>query len=421
MRKFLAGLAALGLLIAACGGPAPSATPGSTLAAQASAPSSSRSPTNSLAVSSPAPSLNSTAWLRAANVDQPVGFLTTGAVDCGCQKHPAIDTLTTGVTNGPAGLVAVGWILQGWIGASWRSIDGSSWQLTQGFPAKSLLSAVAANSGRYVAIGLDGNGATVWTSTTGATWQRVNSSAFAGIPLRLNSITPWRGGFVAGGYRGNEFFSADAELWVSPDGLSWRRATDSPAFRDARVSGVAASTSGLVAVGQSGPADHPGPAIVWTSHDGVAWTRVLDGPVFANGRMRAVAAVPAIGFVAVGDDLAGDTGIIWTSREGRTWTRVPADPGFGRPGIQVRMYTVTAGPNGAVVGGTFDAGIQYGQAVIWTSSDGLAWTRVPNEPAFQDAEVAASTEWNGRVVAVGDRGAPDAYQATMWLSPTGGH
>jgi hypothetical protein len=344
--------------------------------------------------------------------------ITRGCAPC----HPAVDSLMTGVTSGPAGLVTVGWILQDFSGASWRSTDGSTWAFTSGFPPETILSAVAANASRYVAVGRDGNGITAWISTDGSSWQKEASPAFAGAPLRLTSITPWRGGFVAGGYAGNEFFSANARLWLSPDGLTWRQANLSATFANARVWGVAAGGPGLVAVGQSGPTDTPGPAIVWTSVDGLTWTRVPDGAVFADGRMRAIAAVPSIGFVAVGEDLAGDTGIIWISKDGRSWTRAPTDPSFGRPGIQVRIYTVSAGPNGVIAAGTFDDGVQYGEAAIWTSPDGRAWSRVPDDPEFLDTEVTAAAHWNEQVVAVGDRGAPDAYQATVWLSPTGvGH
>lgn len=409
----LALIPALTLALSACAGPGPTATPGSTGSPVVAAASA----------GSAAASVDPTAWIRAANIEQPIGFMTaqTGVVVTrGCAPcHPAVDTLMTGVTAGPAGLVTVGWVLQDFSGASWRSSDGSAWAFTGGFPAETLLSAVAANEQRYVAVGLDGKGATAWTSTDGATWQKTASPAFGGTPLRTTSITPWHGGFVAGGYKGTEFFSADATAWVSPDGLTWRRANDSADLRGARIWGVAADASGLVAVGQTGPADALGPAAVWTSADGLAWTRVPDGPVFHDGRMRAVAAIPSIGFVAVGEDLAGDTGVIWLSRDGRTWTRAPADPSFGRAGIQVRVYAVTAGPNGVIAAGTIDAGVQYGEAAIWTSSDGRSWKRVVDGPEFLDTEVTAATVWNDRVVAVGDRGAPDAYQATAWLSPRG--
>lgn len=411
------------LLLSACGSTTPSASttasaPGVTPAANASA---SDRPVAS--PSAPAASIDPSAWVRAPNIAQPDGFMTaqTGVVITrGCAPcHPAIDTLMTGVTAGPAGLVAVGWILQDFSGASWRSTDGSSWAFTGGFPAQTLLAAVAVNGQRYEAVGREGNGATAWTSTDATSWHQESGPAFADSPLRLTSITPWKGGFVAGGYKGNEFFSANAALWISPDGLSWKQATDSPAFHDARVWGVAAGPTGLVAVGQTGATDTPGPAIVWTSSDGLTWSRVPNGPVFEGGRMRAVTSVPSIGFVAVGEDLGGDTGIVWVSKDGRTWQRAPADPIFGRVGIQVRMYAVSAGPNGVIAAGTLDAGVQYGEAAIWTSPDGLAWTRVPDGPEFLDNEVNAAAPWQDRVVVVGDRGAPDAYQATAWLSPAG--
>jgi len=415
-----AALAALALVVAACGGPAPTVDTPAVPAASVAAPTNS-APAATPGASSTPPSVSG--WVRAASIEQPTGFMTaqTGVVITrGCAPcHPAIDSLMTGVADGPAGLVTVGWILQDFSAAFWHSSDASTWTFSGGFPTETLLAAVAADDQRYVAVGRSGDAIMAWTSTDAATWTQVHSPAFAGPPLRFTSVAAWKGGFVAGGYAGTEFFSANAALWTSPDGLSWTRAADTPSFHDARVWGVAPGGPGLVAVGQTGPADAPGPVIVWTSPDGRSWTPVADSPIFQGGRIRAIASVPSIGLVAVGEDLAGDTGIVWVSPDGRTWKRAPADPTFGRPGIQVRIYTVTAGPNGVVAAGTLDAGVQYGEAVVWTSPDGYAWTRAPDGPEFLDTEMTGSTRWDDRVVAIGDRGAPDAYQATAWLSPSG--
>lgn len=417
-------LIVVALVLAGCGSTTPSGSPTATAPSATPTAASSAAGSPGSSPSLPAASIDPTAWVRAPNIEEPDGFMTaqTGVVITrGCAPcHPAIDTLMTGVAAGQGGLVAVGWVLQDFSGASWHSTDGATWTFTGGFPAQTLLSAVAVNGGRYDAVGRDGNGATAWTSTDATTWQKTASPAFSASPLRLTSITPWKGGFVAGGYKGNEFFSGDAALWLSTDGLAWRQANDSKSFHDARVWGVAAGPNGLVAVGQTGSTDAPGPAVIWTSSDGLTWSRVADGPVFAGGRLRAVASIPSLGFVAVGEDIAGDTGIVWVSKDGRAWSRVPTDPIFGRVGIQVRMYAVTAGPSGVVVAGTLNAGVQYGEAAIWTSSDGLAWKRVPDGPEFLDNEVNAATGWNDKVVLVGDRGAPDAYQATAWLSPAAG-
>ena len=205
---------AIALLVNACAAPGPTSSPGPTR--------------SGAAIDQPGivqPSLDPSAWLRAPNIEQPTGFMTPQSgvvITRGCAPcHPAIDTLMTGVAARPSGLVAVGWILQDFVGSSWRSVDGSTWTLTGGFPTQSLLSAVAANDQRFVAVGLDGKGATAWTSDDGGTWLKTASPAFADTPLRITSITPWRGGFVAAGFKGTEFFSADATTWMSPDGLSW--------------------------------------------------------------------------------------------------------------------------------------------------------------------------------------------------------
>ena len=337
---------------------------------------------------------------------------TRGCAPC----HPAVDTLMTDIVSGPAGLVAVGWILQKFTGATWASTDGSTWSFTGGFPDSTLLTAVAANATRYVAVGRNQEGAIAWSSSDGRIWQRTPSSAaFAGSPMRLTSVVAWQRGFVAGGFAGNDFFSANAAFWASPDGVTWRRGPDAAGLHDARAVAIAAGGPGLVAVGEAGPADHPGPAVVWTSSDGVSWDRVPDGPVFHDARMRSIAAVPGLGLVAVGEDVAGNVGIVWTSPDGRRWERVRPTPLFGRPGIQVRMYDVAAGPSGMVVVGTVTEGTQYGAAAVWTSPDGRIWARSPSSPELLDTEMNAVAPWGQKMVAAGDRGAPDAYQATAWV------
>lgn len=376
-------------------------------------------------VAGPIASPNAGAWLRAPEIEQPSGFMTVhtdasgnpymrGCAPC----HPAVDTAMTDVVAGPAGLVAVGWVFEDFKGATWSSNDGSSWKFNGDFPIESILSAVAANDSRYVAVGRNGQSATAWSSSDGATWQATSSkAAFAETPLRLTSVVAWHDGFVAGGFKGNDFFSADGAFWVSADGLTWQQAPDSSELHDARVVSVSTGGPGLVAVGQAGPADHPGPAVVWTSSDGMSWQRVPDGPLLHDMRIQAVANVPGIGIVAVGQNLAGSTGSVLTSPDGLHWTKAPSSPVFGRPGIQLRMYDVAAGPHGAVIVGTVTEGLQYGVAAVWTSADGITWTRLSSGPEFLDTEMNGATSWGSKIVAAGDRGAPDAYQATAWVSP----
>lgn len=85
------------------------------------------------------------------------------------------------------------------------------------------------------------------------------------------------------------------------------------------------------------------------------------------------------GLVAVGSDGSGDDfdAAVWTSVDGVTWSRVPPDESvFGRAGIQM-MVSVTAGGPGLVAVGSDGSGDE--DAAVWTSVDGLTWSRVPDD------------------------------------------
>ncbi len=372
----------------------------------------------------PSASPDPTAWARIDAVEQPEGFEKllidgNGKPNVTCAPcHPPVDTLMTAVTDGPAGLVAVGWIIQGFHGVVWTSADGATWRLQNDFPELSLFTGVAANARRYVAVGRNDEGSTAWSSTDGQSWHQTDSaSAFAGSPLRITAVVPWRDGFVAVGYQGYEVGSATAAFWSSSDGLTWRRLPDSSILRDARVAAVAAGPPGLVAVGLSGTSDTPGPAAIWTSSDGLTWHRVPDSPVLHDARLRSIAYVKGVGFVAVGENLAGSFGTALVSVDGRSWRRAPESADLGRADIQVRMYGVAAGGPGIVAVGTETIGIQYGRATVWTSKDGLTWSLQPSSVSLLDGEMNAVAPWGRRLLAVGDRGAPDTYRAEIWSSP----
>jgi photosystem II stability/assembly factor-like uncharacterized protein len=129
-----------------------------------------------------------------------------------------------------------------------------------------------------------------------------------------------------------------------------------------------------------------------------AWSRLRPDPA-PDGVL--VSAGP--GLVAVG---ASDRAEVWTSSDGRTWTRVPGQQ-LG-PGS---IWDVTAGGPGLVAVGTNDnetARILGQQtpgpvhAVIWTSENGLTWTRLPDDPVFRDTPFATAVVAGGPgVVAVG--------------------
>jgi hypothetical protein len=154
---------------------------------------------------------------------------------------------------------------------------------------------------------------------------------------------------------------------------------------------------------------------VWTSVDGITWSRVPHNEeVFGgadNQGMNSVT-VGGPGLVAVGYDQPGDDvpsgqardAAVWTSVDGITWSRVPHDVTlFGGTGNQ-RMYEVTAAGAGLVAVGA-DGGFYATRpnAVVWTSVDGVTWSRVPHDEAvFGGTEMRSVTVAGAGLVAVGD-------------------
>ena len=162
--------------------------------------------------------------------------------------------------------------------------------------------------------------------------------------------------------------TADAVVWTSPDGFTWSRVPHDEAVfggpGEQRMVSVTAGGPGLVAVGgvweKLDGTYEMSDAAVWTSPDGLEWSRVPhDEAVFArsgglgdkNEQMVSVV-TGGPGLVAVGFDSVGDCGwnaAVWTSPDGLTWSRVPDDRGCAGP--YDRMLSVTVGPSGLVAVG----------------------------------------------------------------------
>lgn len=158
------------------------------------------------------------------------------------------------------------------------------------------------------------------------------------------------------------------------------------------VLSATAGGPGFVAVGaeKTGePWSFDTDAAVWTSVDGVNWSRIPHNESVFGGKddqemFDVIVAGP--GLVAVGRDgasyMLGSIGnaAVWTSPDGLTWSRVPHDDSvFGKYTDQ-EMRTVTARRSGLVASGVWEkdrgiwADIERG-TIVWASTDGVTWSR----------------------------------------------
>lgn len=284
-----------------------------------------------------------------------------------------------------------------------------------------------------VAVGGDANGGAVWTSANGVTWSRVphDEAVFGGENVTMVGVTAGGPGLVAVGWEGDTFADtppyADAAVWTSVDGITWSRVPhNEDIFGAAFMTRVTAGGPGLVAVGMDGPWDD-GDAAIWTSGDGLTWTRVPHNEAVFGGVDSQViydVTVGGPGLVAVGSD--GGRGwwdnnpenrpAVWTSVDGVNWSRVPDDEAaFGRGGNPVMLGVTAGGPGLVAVGADW---WPPGEAItpIWTSPDGINWTRVPHDTTVSAVSLTSVTAGGAALVAVGES---DADRNGVWTSVDG--
>ena len=317
------------------------------------------------------------------------------------------------VAYGP-GFSAVGFLetSAGPKAAAWHSADGTHWSLVSDFPTAdaSVARAIATGRGGLVAVGAEGPRPAAWHSSDGVAWRRSpEPAAAAGAEMSAVLATP--SGYVAGGHSG-----ARAALWTSSDGIAWSPLPDGPALSAARVEGFAVFGDRIVAVGSALADRTPSGAAVWTSADGATWQRLPTTHDLAIGPMHAVIATDD-GFLAVGTNDAGTRAVVWSSGDGPSWLAQPDDVALDNHGLQIEMRDVARVGSGYVAVGHLLFGTQYPSGVIWSSPNGMTWTRAPDAPMLQQAKLFAVTANADTAVAVGTFGSPDFAIPTIWISP----
>lgn len=353
---------------------------------------------------------------------------------------------------GNAGVVAFGDLPDDVLEAHnglWFSADGVDWSVVQ--PINATPVAVAYSDVLGFIAATDGEGE-ARVSADGRDWREVgmlpwsagnNAEKVLGVSgsvlLSAGADGLWRwtpeAAAAAPGPVVEPLVESIAPVWTSPDGNTWARVPHSAAFTggDVSVHDVVSGGPGLVAVGTADEA-----AAVWTSADGISWSRVPhDVAIFGGAGVQIMESITAggPGFVAVGlrFDEPGRRGLAaaaWTSTDGLAWSPVPANDSAFRPSIDESgnsfawMRGVTAGGPGLVAVGTVAA-----SAAVWTSPDGIIWTRVRHDPeVFGDSDVEATDRaemldvaTNGPgLVAVGSAGPTQSSKtAAVWTSPDG--
>ncbi len=194
---------------------------------------------------------------------------------------------------------------------------------------------------------------------------------------------------------------------VLPPGIppsSWTRVPDAPVLLVGGIgSAISVAPDGTFVAIESAEQRVP---VVLRSTDGVTWTV---GGSFPPNRDARVFAMTRAGdlFVAVGEDVSSGavTGAAWTSTDGITWQRVPDQPAFASGPVD----RITAGPAGIMAVRSLD----FGTPIF--SPDGTTWSEAPIGSGL--AKVNGVTATDAGFAAVGSVEAA----AAAWTSSDGQH
>jgi hypothetical protein len=291
-------------------------------------------------------------------------------------------------------------------------------------------------------------GATLWVTGRGSdvriasgghhptsvptTWTRVDTIGNA----QVSAIASSAHGIVAVGIG----------IWFSTDGRTWGSVFDqaqlggSPGGQQGIINDVTVGGPGFVAAGQAvDPTSGQAVAAIWTSTDGRRWTRVRDPALEpptppipggnstpTRGTIRAIAR-GGPGLVAIGGVFGGTfegrtlvndpyDPAVWTSTDGLHWSRANTGTAFGSrsDATLLSLTTVFARGRSLTLTSTYQS-----TTSVFESQDGTRWHRVARVPG----SFSQVTVYRGMLVAVGNDGGiyGSKERAVIWTSSDAKH
>jgi hypothetical protein len=285
------------------------------------------------------------------------------------------------IVAGPGGYLASGCLVgdgsacQQAVVAS--SPDGETWTVPVVDPSADLFAPwLDVANDRFFAIGYghfgSGGGAMVWTSTDGRAWSQVEAASFEGRAVNDIIESP------------KATFAVGHEAPIDSDNTSgflvWPVAADG-AFGKPRVIDIGGDQqilSGATWTGREflawvSPRWTNGDTTILSSQDGKTWTVLSQVAKPAASYVSEILAVGdrlvAVGYSGSAFPLAPAA---WVSDDnGRSWSVASVE------GMDARLAALTAEGSGLVARGV--APSMDGADASWSSIDGTAWTRLPDD------------------------------------------
>jgi len=267
----------------------------------------------------------------------------------------------------------------------WRRTSAGAWTLVSSLgliaadPHLRTLTSVTHGPAGWLAVGAPGP--VVLSSADGETWGVAGGDItrdLAGVSAVTAAAGP--AGYAIVGKLVAPGGTCVADVWWSPDLMSWTRAHDvNDADGSSQVLAVAAGAHGFVSVGS-----HNSQPTVWTTADGRAWrTIILPPPAGASAAALQQVAINGDRVVALGLATTGTGHAVGSATgtapgavpfaelsadSGVTWQQIP----FSSPGPYTSFSALTPNAAGFTAAGLFGPPGQQDVA-LWASADGASW------------------------------------------------
>lgn len=312
--------------------------------------------------------------------------------------------------------------------ASSSSSSSASSKTSERFSARLFHQVVTWNGKLWLVGGhsKDGDKNDVWWSSDGVKWTLATANADFSPRIGHQLVAYNNRLWVIGGLAGKEYKN---DVWSSRDGIHWVLQTAAAAFAPRSTHQAVAYKNRLwVIAGRLGEIKNKDGQLtglsndVWSSLDGITWTQQTASAKFLPRLGHQVAVFNNKLWLVGGFNLSED-GDVWSSQDGGNWVQETAKAEFG-----FRNFSSLAVHNNqlwVVAGHTLDAAGNRYTNDVWSSFDGVSWSRKKEHAEFSARWGLELLSFNRQLFVIGgdkgveEREAPYQMQNDIWSSRTG--
>ena len=272
------------------------------------------------------------------------------------------------------------------------------------------------NSRMWLIGGTDGIGLLneVWSGTTGTDWVIATGNAFSGARFASAGAVHDSGGskmWNIGGFDGTTLVN---DVWSSTNGADWYLATGNAEFTPRYIHSVVEHNNAGAKLWVIGGQDlsFAYKNDVWYSADGISWTQATAAAGFDPRGFAAAVSFGGKLWVIGGYQKSGSYDIyysdVWSSVDGVTWTKVIS----AAPFAERRMHAAIVSGGKMWVSGGMVGSTTFNDT--WSSVDGASWTLLPVSALYPPRSNHALLDFGGHLWIIGGSNVSNLKKNDLW-------